>query len=243
MSLADNVKFLRERLGMTQVELGEKLGKGQTTIQKIESGQTLRPRFINEMAEVLGVDIYTLEHGDAQIFFDVNKEDDYRNEPSVLEQMPNKSVVGVIEQYEGSNDTHIEIERYDVQLAAGTGTAVWIVRKKNDDPILFRKGWYKARRLNPENLRGMYVRGDSMEPYLYDHDTVLIDVTDTEIADGEVYAIVFKNRFYVKELRTMEGGVRIISRNDAYEPMEAPDADWQDARDFQVLGRVVWRGG
>lgn len=165
----------------------------------------------------------------------------YHGEESALAQIPAQSAVGIIGQHR--EDTHIEIPRYDVRLSAGEGTAVWIVRERDNDPILFRKGWYKARRLNPEHLRGMYVRGDSMEPYLYDYDTVLIDITDTQIADGEVYAIVFQNRFYVKELRGMEGGVRIISRNEKYAPMEALDDNWRDERDFQVLGRVVWRGG
>ena len=41
----------------------------------------------------------------------------------------------------------------------------------------------------------------------------------------------------------MEGGVRIISHNEKYEPMEALDEDCKEEHDFQVLGRVVWRGG
>ena len=64
MSLADNVKFLRECANLTQAELGEKLGKGQTTIQKIETGQTLRPRFLPELAGILGVTAYELEYTD-----------------------------------------------------------------------------------------------------------------------------------------------------------------------------------
>ena len=61
MSLAENVRTLRERAGMTQAELAEKLGKGQTTIQKIETGQTIRPRFLEEMAAVLGVSPHELQ--------------------------------------------------------------------------------------------------------------------------------------------------------------------------------------
>lgn len=233
MSLAENVKFLRERLGMTQAELGEKLGKGQTTIQKIETGQTIRPRFISDMADVLGVDIFTLEHGDA-------------TKPREQQPLiPTQKIVGTLDPKNPPTATHRRVIRYEVRLAAGEGkgTADWIVRENDDDPIYFRNGWFRARHLNEDNLRGMYVRGDSMEPYLYNHDTVIIDVSDTEISDGEVYAIIFKNRFYVKELRLIEGGVRIISCNEKYEPMEMLDADWKDERDFQVLGRVVWRGG
>lgn len=63
MQLAENVRILRERAGMTQAELAEKLGKGQTTIFKIENGQTLRPRFMDELAQALGVSRIQLEFG------------------------------------------------------------------------------------------------------------------------------------------------------------------------------------
>lgn len=225
---------------LTNEKIAEWFGVSTQAVQKWTVNKIPSNR-IKEIAERTGVSEEWLVLGKGKPFPDENH--DYRDEVSVVEQTPKKSIAGVIGQYDEASDTHIEIERYDVQLAAGTGTAVWIVRKKNDDPILFRKGWYKARRLNPENLRGMYVRGDSMEPYLFNRDTVLIDISDTEISDGEVYAIVFKNRFYVKELRAIEGGIRIISRNEKYEPMEMLDKDWQDERDFQVLGHVVWRGG
>ena len=159
--------------------------------------------------------------------------------------IPTQKTVGVLDPKNPPTSTHRRIIRYEVRLAAGEGkgTADWIVRENDDDPIYFRNGWFRARHLDEENLRGMYVRGDSMEPYLFNHDTVIIDVADTEISDGEVYAIVFKNRFYVKELRLMEGGVRIISHNEKYEAMEALDEDCKEEHDFQVLGRVVWRGG
>ena len=158
---------------------------------------------------------------------------------------PDQKIVSVLDANHPPTSTHQRSLRYDVKLAAGNGkgTADWIVREKDDDPIYFRNGWFRARHLDADNLRGMYVRGNSMEPYLYDHDTVIIDVQDTDIADGEVYAIVFKNKFYVKELRQFEEGVRIISRNESYEPMEALSAEVKDERDFKVLGRVIWRGG
>lgn len=156
--------------------------------------------------------------------------------------IPEQTHVAILEDHKNNEETHLEIKRYDIRLSAGAGNAAWIVREKDDDPLLFRRGWFRARNLNPNRLKGLYVRGDSMEPYLYGNDTVIIDVDDTEIEDGEVYAIIFKNKFYVKELRNFENGVRIISRNPSYEMMEAKAEDLT-ADDFQVLGKVVWRGG
>ena len=165
--------------------------------------------------------------------------------PSRREDLiPPQQTVQILPKGVHPTDTHQRIEIYDVRLAAGPegkgSTVEWIVRPE-DDPLYFRHGWFKARRLTARNLRAMYVRGDSMEPYLYNHDTIIIDTTDTELSDGEVYAITYNGHMLVKELRATPDGVRIISRNPAYEPIEYQGGE--GAPDFQIIGHVVWRGG
>ena len=139
--------------------------------------------------------------------------------------------------------THRRLIGYDVRLSAGSGNAEWVVRADDNDRLYFRNGWFKARHLDESNLRAMYVSGDSMTPYLYNKDTVIVDITDTEIIDGEVYAILFKGKFYVKELRNFEDGVKIISYNPKYEMMKATPENCKSELDFRVLGKVIWRGG
>lgn len=156
--------------------------------------------------------------------------------------IPKQPHVDILEDKKDKEITHHEVERFDLNLSAGQGTAAWIVRERDDDPLLFRRAWFKAKNLNPDNLKGLYVRGDSMIPYLYDKDTVIVDVDDTEIVDGKVYAILFKNRLYVKELRNFEDGVKIISLNPDYDEMQATEEDFKN-NSFHVLGKVIWRGG
>ncbi|PSJ81283.1 hypothetical protein C7N83_01705 [Neisseria iguanae] len=81
----------------------------------------------------------------------------------------------------------------------------------------------------------MYVCDDSMKPDLKDRDTVLID-----ISDGEIYAFVFKEKFYIKCVRQTEDGLLLISSNPAYEPMTV---SFDNADKFQLLGRMIWRCG
>lgn len=163
--------------------------------------------------------------------------------PPALVLIPQQRHVATLDTAHLPTATHRRVIRYDVRLSAGSGNAEWVVREKDDDPLYFRNGWFKARHLDENNLRAMYVSGDSMEPYLYDKDTVIIDITETDISDGDVYAILFKGKFYVKELRNFEDGVKIISRNPKYEMMKATPENCKEATDFQVLGHVVWRGG
>lgn len=135
--------------------------------------------------------------------------------------------------------THLAIDFYDYKLSAGTGTADWVPNRK-ESPLVFRENWFKAKRLNPSDLRAMYVRGDSMTPELHDWDTVIIDITDLEIIDGAIYACVYKEKLYIKRIQRSEDGILLISSNPDYETMEVN----QDTADrFQLLGRMVWRGG
>lgn len=152
---------------------------------------------------------------------------------------PIGSQIGVVEDRDLS-ETHIDIPIYDYRLSAGSGNSAWVERSDADDLISMRKKWFSAKGLNPESLRGMYVRGDSMEPVLMNWDTVILDTSDTEIVDGQIYAICYKNNLYIKQLRHGEDGIQIISLNPEYTTMQI--AYGSDVP-FQVLGRMVWRGG
>lgn len=150
--------------------------------------------------------------------------------------IPPSSIVADASDYRPELDTHWPIDMYDIKLSAGTGNGEWIIRE--DEPLYFRQAWFKARRLSRADLRGMYVRGDSMEPVLKNWDTVIIDTADTEPTDGEIYAVVYKDKFYIKTVRNVADGIDLISYNPDYPPIEVREADR-----FQCLGRMVWRGG
>lgn len=53
MSMADKVRELREAKGWSQEELASRVGVSQVAIAKIESGQTKRTRFLNDLADIL----------------------------------------------------------------------------------------------------------------------------------------------------------------------------------------------
>ena len=76
MSLADNIKFLRAREGWTQEELANRLGKSQAAIQKIETGEITRPRYLRQLAELFGVSPEVLEY---QNLFHLNTPQTFNN--------------------------------------------------------------------------------------------------------------------------------------------------------------------
>ncbi len=83
------------------------------------------------------------------------------------------------------------------------------------------------------NIRASYVRGDSMEPTLFDNDIILYDTFGYDGTDG-IYAINYKGAAFVKRLQRDKDFVRIISDNKMYAPMtESGESD-----DFRIVGKV-----
>ena len=93
----------------------------------------------------------------------------------------------------------------------------------------------------PEELRGKRfsgrlaasrIRGDSMEPTIYNGDTVICDNIGYQ-EDG-IYAVIYQGKGFVKRLQTVSNGMKIISDNPAYEPMLAKS----EADELKIIGRV-----
>ncbi len=63
-SLGARLRRKRREKGWTQEQLAIKAGTNQAVIQKIENGKSLRPRKINEIAQVLDVNPAWLMFGD-----------------------------------------------------------------------------------------------------------------------------------------------------------------------------------
>jgi phage repressor protein C with HTH and peptisase S24 domain len=87
----------------------------------------------------------------------------------------------------GINGFEVEPERYDG--ATTTVPADWIMRN----------GYHK------DNLISIRVRGESMEPTLYEDDLVVINTADKKMVDGVVYAFNYEGEAVVKRLER-DGG-------------------------------------
>ena len=132
------------------------------------------------------------------------------------------------------------VPRVAVSLSAGAGS----VSQGEDElpPLAFRRDWLVKKNITSKNnLRTCTVVGQSMEPYLYDGDSVLIDTGQTAIMDRNVYAIEHSGELRIKRLsKTYNGGLVISSDNSIYkDEVLSPD----DAQRLRVIGLCVWRAG
>ena len=137
-------------------------------------------------------------------------------------------------------DVFALVPRVAVALSAGSGEVVDI--EQGLPPQAFRRDWLTKRGVSSrDSLRVVEVSGDSMTPYLFDGDTVLIDMGQRDIKDSEVFAIRYGDELRIKRLsKRLGGGLLIRSDNKSYadEVLSASEAE-----NITVLGRLLWRGG
>ena len=60
MTISDQVKSLRKKLGISQTELGEVTGMGQTGISRIECGSDVKISTLERVAKFLQCDVVVL---------------------------------------------------------------------------------------------------------------------------------------------------------------------------------------
>ena len=129
----------------------------------------------------------------------------------------------------------VEVPRLPLEASAGPGAVG--AAEIAFDAFRFSRRWLREQGLEPALLSSIRVLGDSMDPLLRDGDEILVDRTPRPFREG-VHVVRLGEALHVKLLQAVPpGGLRLISKNPAYEPVEVPMAD------VDVVGRVVWKGG
>jgi phage repressor protein C with HTH and peptisase S24 domain len=129
----------------------------------------------------------------------------------------------------------VEVPRLPLEASAGPGAVG--AAEIPFDAFRFSRRWLREQGLEPAMLSSIRVLGDSMDPLLRDGDEILVDRTPRPFREG-VHVVRLGEALHVKLLQAVPpSGLRLISKNPAYEPVEVA------MRDVDVVGRVVWKGG
>ena len=94
----------------------------------------------------------------------------------------------------------------------------------------------RGMRVNPKNCKMVRVSGNSMFPEYHHGDRVIIDESDQNLTDGQIYAFRYDGQCYVKEINRAGNKIKCISVNKEYEPFFIE----RDV-DFKVFGRILPR--
>lgn len=134
-----------------------------------------------------------------------------------------------------SDDVEIPLFK-EVELAAGDGHAHQV--EINGRKLRFSKATLKAAGVDIANAACATVSGNSMERRISDGATIGIDMSRTQIRDGEIYAIDHDGMLRVKYLYRVPGGIRLRSENSEEHPDEIYTGE--AASRIRVLGWVFW---
>ena len=218
-TLMSRVRQSRMAKGLPQQQVAEAVGMSQPSYYKIENGKTQRSGYINDIARALGVDVDWLISGKAG-----------SKDVSTIKRPTQAS----------SEDEHVEIPIYNVFFCCGDGSKVFDFEEVKGYRKL-PKRFFDKERINPDNFKLVRAANDSMAPFINDKDEVCIDISDTEIRDGQVYALLLDGeRMFKRVLREAGGALRLTSFNPSY-PDKVITADNHES--LMIVGRQVYRAG
>lgn len=132
-----------------------------------------------------------------------------------------------------------EVKLYDVEGAAGAGRD--LEGERIEGHIYFPEAQLQALGIQPTQVAGIKVRGDSMESTLADGDWVLVDLANRDIRQEGVFLLTVSGERRIKRVQRLAGGaLYLISDNEHYQPeMIKPE----QMREVEILGRCEVRIG
>lgn len=134
-----------------------------------------------------------------------------------------------------ANPDYPAIRRVRFKLSAGaSGFGVEYLQGEGA-PIVFQREWFTSRGYKPARLFAVRVANGSMEPGLYDGDTVVVNTDDTQPKDGAVFAVNYEGELVVKRLLRDAGQWWLASDNPNQAAYPRKVCDERSI----ILGRIV----
>jgi phage repressor protein C with HTH and peptisase S24 domain len=128
------------------------------------------------------------------------------------------------------------IKRYDIAAAAGLGAVIGDVEEAIGE-LAFSREWLSKRKLIPDKLAIISVKGDSMAGRLQSGDLMLVNMAETLPRSGTAFVLRQQGELLVKYVQVMADGIlRVSSENTSY---PSYDIDLKKSPDVEIVGRVV----
>jgi transcriptional regulator with XRE-family HTH domain len=155
--------------------------------------------------------------------------------PDVTALFPGSMRVVPIDQ---DDDGLIQIPMVKLRLSAGITGFKTEPERRDGGTLGIRRSWIERKQLPVSSLIAILVKGESMEPTLYDGDTVILNTADTKLVDGGVYAINYEGEAVIKRMTRDAGQWWLTSDNSDQRKYHRKLCKGADCI---VVGRVVRR--
>ncbi|WP_010117683.1 S24 family peptidase [Acinetobacter sp. P8-3-8] len=223
MSLKERLKESRKKAGKTQAEVAEAVKISQPAYQALESGRNQKSAFLPMIAQFLGVDPYWLTTGSSADTFEAKD----LHKPTVVE-------------YDSDNE-FVWIDVVEANFSCGTGESIEFHFDVINGKFPFSPAFMRDKGVTEKTMKIIKAKGDSMADFIKDGDLVGINLAQTEIIDGEIYAFYFAGEGMIKQIfKEADGSLILHSLNEKYRDKIVTE---DNGSNFKVMGRQFWRAG
>jgi len=212
-AIGQRLKLEMRKRGITSADLAKRADVKTSFLYDVISGKSANPSTVKlaRVAVALGVSLADLAGSAA-------------------------SPVNRVLSKQSGDDDYVIIPRIMVDISATGGTVVSMER--DAESCCFRKSWIKEHlNASPNDVRLLYVRGDSMEPTLYHNDLILIDTTRKTPSPPGIFVLFDGFGLVAKRLEYTSHKpprIRVISDNPQYSVYE------RGAEEAVIIGRIAW---
>lgn len=114
-----------------------------------------------------------------------------------LGPIPGQGVVAVVDV---GDPGFYQIPKVSLQLSAGLTGFSTVPEIYDGATLSVPRNWVDRNGFIPSRLIALKVKGESMEPGLFDGDQVVVNTADTKIVDGAVYAVNYEGEAVIKRM-------------------------------------------
>lgn len=252
------IRYYLKKNNMTMKQLGNLLGKTESTVSKWVSGTTTPlAKDIAEMTQIFSTDIESLMYGKEKdsltslinVSLAALSEKGKRNvfefsKSELLKERHNKSkeqsnvishdfsVKKIVNDYENDGTEDVDISG---TVAAGFGS----FNEDKSQPI-------KTVTMNENDVPHHYdlvfeVSGDSMYPTFEDREIIFVKKT-TEVTNGMIGCVEINGYAFIKKMYVEDGRLRLCSLNNDYDEHDNrlyPDFYADETDNVFVIGKVI----
>lgn len=216
----------------SQMDLAAALGVNRSAITQAKLRDAVPPKWILALSRKYGLSPDWLEYGSGAVHGGEDRSGAVHGgapgggEPSALRR------VGRAVPVEGED--MVEVPKAAALLCAGGGSFEVDATPVAAFPF---PRWWLARMGSPADMVFMDVVGDSMEPTVYDGDTVLVDQGNTRLDAKSIFAVGVDEAIYLKRVETAPNSIVLHSDNPRYSALELFG---DELAGFRVIGKMVW---
>lgn len=231
-TVGERLKYLRETLGLSQVEFAERVEMEQSYLSKLEKGHKgLGKRLLKIMSSTFGFNENWLLTGEGEMFPEKKDRSDVQENGVAYQSPLLRGPRGVT--------SYIPEHLIKVPLIGVNARAGFVENLDNYEEYVSDYEYVVPEYgVKYDNAIAISVDGDSMEPGMQRGDRVLAffqEISEWEYLNPGIYAVVYRNSFVIKRImkNTLQatGQLELISDNAIHGPitvkMEDIKAIWK----------------